>query len=166
MVVISSYINRPARLGAEKLGLQRFDPGHPCGYGHDSPRYTNTGICVQCYHKRSRASRALHSKTGLAGHKANIETVRKTREALADEAPKLPQPAANALAHYFESAISQQNSRHLDKLIGIHKKAEPAASQPMQSRDGRRDCQDWRSRTSQRPRKSGANHYNKIGRAG
>lgn len=44
----------PTRLNAIKQGATTFDPGQPCKYGHDSPRYTRSGQCVTCSKETSR----------------------------------------------------------------------------------------------------------------
>lgn len=33
---------------ARKNGERFYQPAQPCHYGHDSPRYTSDGHCVQC----------------------------------------------------------------------------------------------------------------------
>ena len=36
------------RLEALRKGEITYDPGKPCKYGHDSPRYAKEGRCVVC----------------------------------------------------------------------------------------------------------------------
>jgi Zn finger protein HypA/HybF involved in hydrogenase expression len=42
-----------SRKEAADSGLKRFYTGRPCGYGHDSARYTASGNCVMCASKSS-----------------------------------------------------------------------------------------------------------------
>lgn len=42
------------RVAAIQSGSTTFDPGQPCKYGHDSPRYTRSGQCVTCSKATSR----------------------------------------------------------------------------------------------------------------
>ena len=45
------------RAEAKAQGLQRYYQGKPCKYGHDSERYTSTGICVACTRGRKTWNR-------------------------------------------------------------------------------------------------------------
>jgi hypothetical protein len=44
-----------SRKAAAEAGEEKYSTGKPCKHGHMSPRYTKTGICVQCATERSRA---------------------------------------------------------------------------------------------------------------
>jgi hypothetical protein len=47
------------RAEAQAQGLQRYYQGKPCKYGHDSERYTSTGICVACTRGRKTWNRKV-----------------------------------------------------------------------------------------------------------
>lgn len=47
-------------LAARALGEQTFDPGVACVNGHDSPRWSNNGICMACKRIRDNAYNAAH----------------------------------------------------------------------------------------------------------
>lgn len=42
------------RLEALRQGKLTYDPGKPCKFGHDSPRYAKEGRCVTCSKLASR----------------------------------------------------------------------------------------------------------------
>lgn len=48
-----------SKADAKAAGLQRYRTGKPCKYGHDTERYTATGICVGC----TRARKSYNRKT-------------------------------------------------------------------------------------------------------
>lgn len=68
------------RRQAKQLGLVKYTSGRVCPNGHDSPRYTSTGMCCAClakhteskraeYLKRQREKRAEHRRLNPLPHK-------------------------------------------------------------------------------------------------
>lgn len=58
---------------ARERGDRTFDPGVECVHGHESVRWTNSGICVECKRPRDRAYNAAHKEEHLARSRASVE---------------------------------------------------------------------------------------------
>lgn len=59
------------RMEAAQAGEKKYRTGKPCSNGHDSPRYTSTGICCRCNvdaAKRYSGRVQLTVKAKLQGH--------------------------------------------------------------------------------------------------
>lgn len=127
MTLPLAFVNHPSRLEAVAVGITRFDPGEPCKYGHISPRYTATAICVQCNDERNvrRRAAAKVARAARLGpkpkserwttelHAQRIAEVEKRRSKMS----KLPQQAAQCLVAYEQSAAGKRHARYLDSLL-------------------------------------------------
>lgn len=65
------------RRDAAEAGENKYYTGRPCTNGHDSPRYTSSGICCKCnsegvknYNKRMRTAKNSH-KAGFFSYPAH-----------------------------------------------------------------------------------------------
>lgn len=92
--------------------------------------------------KRSTAKR----KTAKA---ANIAIAAQLREELAAKS-RLPKAAYKALISYAATQTAHNNSRHLDKLVKLNGKVEPAAEPAAPSQKLHRETHSWQNRLTQK----------------
>ena len=74
-----------SRTEAAAAGLPQFNLGTPCSKGHDSPRYTSTGMCVKCreeynkdYQKQLKKERAGKVRVILWLDPEDAKTIKNT----------------------------------------------------------------------------------------
>jgi hypothetical protein len=62
------------RTEAIAAGLDRYNSGKPCKWGHDTGRYTSTGQCVECARQASRGQ-SLAVRHGMLAARHGLESV-------------------------------------------------------------------------------------------
>ena len=78
-----------SRTEAAAAGLPQFNLGTPCSKGHDSPRYTSTGMCIKCreeynkeYQKQLKKERAGKVRVILWLDPEDVKTIKETAAVL------------------------------------------------------------------------------------
>lgn len=107
-----SLATHPARLAARAAGQKTYDPGCLCSASHQSPRYVNSGHCMECSRLKNLAR--------ATGNRRGRPTTAKQKHATAIKAAKtrFNRPAfVAALNDYKSSVEAKHRSRHLDNLI-------------------------------------------------